>query len=62
MVGEGNSGDASVTTYFICLLLGLVGIALVFAGRKNEWVLILGAAIYFIALFVAAIHSLGAAP
>lgn len=46
-------------TYGACLLVGLAGIGLVFAGRKgNEAVIILGAAIYFIALFVAAISSM----
>lgn len=58
MVGEGNSGDATVITYLICLLFGFVGIGVVFAGRKNEWIVVLGAAIYFVALFVAAINSM----
>lgn len=47
-----------MTVYLACLIAGLSGIGLVFSGRKSEPVMIIGGAIYFIALFVAAIYSL----
>lgn len=49
--------------YGVCILLALFGIALMFAGKdKNEPLIISGAALYFIALFIAAIHSIGTTP
>lgn len=44
-------------TYLVCFLAALLGIVLVFYGRR-EWVIIVGGAFYFVALFVAAIHSM----
>lgn len=46
-------------TYLVCFLAALLGIALVFYGRR-ESIIIIGGALYFVALFVAAIHSLHA--
>lgn len=49
--------------YAACFLLALFGIALVFAGKKdNEPLIIAGAGLYFIALFVASVHSIVTTP
>lgn len=61
-----------MTTYFVCMLFGLLGILLAFSGsisthakvtddRYGELRIIFGATLYFIALFWAAIHSMNGA-
>lgn len=45
-------------TYLVCLLIGLIGIGVVFVGRDSEAKMIVGSALYFIAIFWAAIHSI----
>lgn len=48
-------------TYLNCLITGLLGIALVFDKDASIAKMTFGAALYFVALFWAAIHSINGA-
>lgn len=48
--------------YLACLLVGLLGILITFSGRHSEAKIIVGAGLYFAALFAAAIISMHGVP